>query len=193
MRPRERSWSELSLVVVVVAGAALVGAGCLFPSFDELIGPARSDETSGKSDKDKDSGKGSTDPDDPSDPRDPSDPDGGLRPDGGGPSGSRTVACGSKTCDITVGEYCCTSFGEAECNTPSDIMFCQAVIRCDGNQDCPDGQVCCVPNLGNESACRADCGGNGRVVCQPEAPRCPANQTCTGEEDLGGTTGFFCR
>lgn len=176
-----------------------VASGCLYPSFDEVAGPVDPPVPSA------DGGK-------PTDGRPGADGGAAASADGGGPPITSTrddagainttdpragkISCGSATCEV-ASSYCCPAFGDAECKPSAEAPFCQNVLHCDGAEDCTGGNVCCIPGTDNEATCRADCPSSGplkgRVLCHPDAPKCPTSQQCTGKTVLNNVvTLTFC-
>jgi hypothetical protein len=170
-------------------------AACLFPSFDNLTGPA---QTAGQEPSSTEGGKdgstdGSTDGKKPTgSTQDGSDP--APNPTGDGSTAPpKRINCGSGgTCD-PASSFCCFAFGSPSCKPNSDVPFCESTIRCDGNEDCATGQVCCLPSGGpRTSSCMGSC--DGAIICDPINPQCPTGKSCKVEHDHDGTfKSFSCQ
>jgi hypothetical protein len=116
--------------------------------------------------------------------------------------GAGFVSCAGTAC--TPGGFCCAGHngGTSSCGEPNDPAgegACKfpgggVVLKCDENDDCSAGQVCCLL-LGDASAtCRHPSACPSVVLCNPQAPSCPAGLTCTGSQALGGGhTSSFCK
>ena len=98
-----------------------------------------------------------------------------------------TVTCGNLQCPTSQG----CSFGGGWTGQPvcgSPVKYYHAT--CDGQNDCPSGQVCCWTSSGG-SAGEVGCfpagtcphfqmGSNAYLICDPnQADSCPAGSTCT--------------
>lgn len=71
-----------------------------------------------------------------------------------------------------------------------DVRGCTTLeVRCDGPEDCDDGQVCCGTLMGfgyAEFSCRAGCafGGTQRIACHEVDPECPSGTVCSNSQIL---------
>ncbi len=124
---------------------------------------------------------------------------------GGGPV--EGIACGAATCRRDQGESCCLSDssglhcfdeqGGDRCTCTGTL--CEALeIPCDGPEDCPAAEVCCLSDgiTSNAVACRTSCNNDITVdrdpLCHPTDPApCPDPQeVCTADSRLEGL--FTC-
>jgi hypothetical protein len=102
-----------------------------------------------------------------------------------------SVTCGAITCSTTQG----CSFNGNPSYSPTPPSCGSTVTNwyagCDGPNDCPSGQVCCLmsPLAGRTTAENASCiasascpysgmSGSGQLVCDPGNPVCPGVTTC---------------
>jgi len=99
------------------------------------------------------------------DPRITSDPD----PD--------EVACGKVTCYPSKGEVCCVSMFGMSCKPASGCIGLAAPAACDGPEDCPGGQHCCVGFPSGATCSAAACAGQSQELCNYNED-C-ATQQCT--------------
>ncbi|MCA9594005.1 MAG: hypothetical protein KC776_11860, partial [Myxococcales bacterium] len=113
----------------------------------------------------------------------------------GGSGGKGVVSCaGTDDCNLS-GNFCCvylssTSFPQPVCQSTFAPCTPGTDVKCDGPEDCGNGQVCCgqlvnAPGLGtqySELACRAenDCTfqQNRRIICGGSPASCPNNWSC---------------
>jgi hypothetical protein len=87
------------------------------------------------------------------DPRITSDPD----PD--------EVACGEETCIPSAGEVCCVSMSGMTCELEADCTGFSAPASCDGPEDCPAGQHCCVGFPAGARCIQDGCTNNDQELC----------------------------
>jgi hypothetical protein len=151
--------------VAVGVALGLLGASCLFPSFDRLA-------PSGVSTKNIDASAAS------------SGSEGGTG-NGDAEAGAvaREVACGSTSCSIPT-TFCCVTIGGPACQDRGTEVFCGTVeggdvLRCDGDEGCDPGLTCCFLTQDSEARCASDCNG-GQVLCNGPTHACPADKSCTG-------------
>lgn len=85
--------------------------------------------------------------------------------------------CGGEDCDLAAGELCCMHVMSRFGCVGDDTSGCDALLHCDGPEDCAEGERCCaVGQDGN--FCRSSC--PDLVVCHdhrdcegvPGAPIC---------------------
>lgn len=70
--------------------------------------------------------------------------------------------CGGEDCDLEAGELCCMHVMSRHGCVGEDRSGCDALLHCDGPEDCAEGEVCCaVGQDGN--FCRSSC--SDLVVC----------------------------
>ncbi|MBX3225915.1 MAG: hypothetical protein KIT84_29940 [Labilithrix sp.] len=154
--------------LVLVGAIALVG--CLFPSFDDL----KSDT---KTTPRPDAGSDGDDDDGDDDDATPPDAGGTKLPDGGD-FPARHIDC-NDVCPI-ADALCCTTVGGASCQPLEAETFCPVqggeVFKCDGDEDCDPGQVCCYAE--KRGTCSATCAG--QQLCHGSPGSCPPGKTCTG-------------
>jgi hypothetical protein len=75
------------------------------------------------------------------------------------------VACAKATCQPSKGEVCCVSMFGMSCKLASACGGLAAPAHCDGPEDCPSGQHCCV---GFPSGAKCDtnaCSGQSQELC----------------------------
>lgn len=110
------------------------------------------------------------------------------------------VACGANgetVCDVTAGEYCCVTGAGANGSAPPAVNACVSAPdcdhglsggygstshRCDADDDCPTGDVCCFhqESDGLYTACMSDCNSYpNSAVCIPGETQCPNGGACT--------------
>ncbi len=124
--------------------------------------------------------------------------------DAGNPYVDPGIACGNAECDPSK-NLCCGSITSYypmytyafACEALTDLVQCAAgvPVYCDDDHDCPNNGVCCgdldSQNHFAKVSCKATCTG---VVwpytqvhfCDPKAPKCDVNQTCTATQSLPG-------
>jgi len=90
------------------------------------------------------------------DPRITSDPD----PD--------EVACGGATCHPSSSEVCCVSLTGMTCKAAGSCTGLAAPAACDGPEDCPSGQRCCVGFPAGASCGATACTGTAQELCNYE-------------------------
>lgn len=107
-------------------------------------------------------------------------------PDTNRPSSPNRVYCATAECN--VGDNCCPDASMLHCASSGACDSSEA-IRCDGQEDCTSGDICCAENAGNAAkTSRADCSvgcntdGDDRVVCHPGEP-CAGGRTCQPYRD----------
>jgi hypothetical protein len=112
-------------------------------------------------------------------------PDQGGTVDGGARVG---VACGNSWCDTTTGAACCELALSCQA-TPCALG--EQTDRCDGPEDCPSGNVCClfVGNTFYGTACAPSCGQQARI-CHSAAD-CAPGQGCGPLEASGFIMGCY--
>ena len=101
--------------------------------------------------------------------------------DGGGTSTPvpGRLTCGTGTCNVTLGEFCCVQAGGAASCTASSGA-CDARVgaprECEKASDCLGGDVCCYDfsSFPASASCRGDCGGGGGTRVQA----CRAQAEC---------------
>jgi hypothetical protein len=94
------------------------------------------------------------------------------------------VSCGAVTCDPGA-EICCASQLAHFCEAAGQFCPGGAIIRCDGPEDCPPGDLCC--GGGSGTSCQLGCGSAHRL-CHTEAD-CHAGTFCC---PLQGSTFSAC-
>jgi hypothetical protein len=108
------------------------------------------------------------------------------------------VACGGATCHPSQGEVCCVSMMLGmSCKPASACVGLAAPAYCDGPEDCPGGQHCCV-GFPSGAKCNATaCSGTSQELCNFDQD-C-ATQHCTPCKGPGSslvyglcTTGTTC-
>jgi len=123
--------------------------------------------------------------------------------DSGNPYVDPGIACGNGECDPSK-NLCCgtiTSYYPQytyafACEPLTDLVQCAAGlgIYCDDDHDCASG-VCCgdldSQNHYAKVSCKATCTGyvwpyTQVHFCDPKAPKCDTNQTCTASTSLPG-------
>ena len=123
--------------------------------------------------------------------------------DAGNPYVDPGIACGNADCDPTK-NLCCgtiTSYYPQytyafACEALTDLVQCAAglPVYCDDDHDCASG-VCCgdldQQNHYAKVSCKATCTGfvwpyTQVHFCDPKAPKCDGNQTCTASTSLPG-------
>jgi len=88
---------------------------------------------------------------------------------GGGSGGGVGIPCGLVVCTAGA-QYCCADPPQqVECKL-SGQGCTGSRVRCDGPEDCGQGQLCCGTLNGaqtqyNEVMCDNNCGSNERVFC----------------------------
>jgi hypothetical protein len=107
------------------------------------------------------------------------------------------VACAKATCHPSKGEVCCVSMFGMSCKLASACGGLAAPAHCDGPEDCPSGQHCCV---GFPSGAKCDtnaCSGQSQELCNYDQD-C-ATKHCTACKGPGSslvyglcTTGTKC-
>jgi hypothetical protein len=103
---------------------------------------------------------------------------GGVQQDGGGHTGTghdprivsdpdpNQVACGTATCIPANGEVCCVTMAGMSCKASSACGGAlSSPAACDGPEDCPTGQHCCVAFPGGAHCNAAACSGNAQELC----------------------------
>jgi hypothetical protein len=102
------------------------------------------------------------------------------------------VSCGSMTCEAST-PVCCAEQGDAgfaeRCIAEGDA--CEGLrLACDGREDCPGGDACCVDFSGGIFAATATCGDSAcdLQVCN-DAADCPG-QLCCPPTGTSGPEGF---
>lgn len=170
--------------VGLIALSFVAVAGCLFPSFEGFDGESASSRV-------KDAGSPRTGGDASEAPTGL--PSGSTTvtaptttqpvvPRDGGPPNPGTpgkISCGSRSCNVGS-EFCCAGALAPDCLPNGDICVVATVIRCDGNEDCAVGTVCCAVDL-ETVECRPTCATD--VVCTSTGT-CATGQ-CTKPFPLG--------
>jgi hypothetical protein len=123
--------------------------------------------------------------------------------DSGNPYVDPGIACGTAECDPSK-NLCCGSITSYYpqytyafvCEPLSDLVQCAAGvgIYCDDDHDCASGLCCGDLDSQNHYAkvsCKATCSGyvwpyTQIHFCDPKAPKCDGNQTCTASTALPG-------
>ena len=97
------------------------------------------------------------------------------------PTDGAVVCPGANGCLCGAGEVCCATVGSTGItgSSCSALADCKGpAIGCDGPEDCPSGQVCCLldNSTGGGSNCRdpKDCFGINEI------PMCRAQEHCDG-------------
>lgn len=165
-------------VRTLVCCGACVLVGCLFPSFDELRSNDKQDSGSSGDDDDvaKEAGASSS-----SSSSSSSGSTSSSSSSGDGGSG-KEIACNG-ACPVAPGTFCCTTIGGLSCQGTGTETFCTSVeggeiFRCDGDEDCEAGQVCCFTVADKEAKCATTCAA--QVLCNGPKATCPTGKSCTG-------------
>lgn len=175
----------LSLAMI----ALLAAWGCDGDSMGELDGGGGTDsgvamDGGGADSGDVDGGAGDdAGPGDDASPSGDASPgdDGGTSGDGGGgttDAGPPAVACGTMTCSGLTPQCCVVTGGGGAMSTciSADERCRGVTASCDGPEDCPGTQQCCV-GLGSAgsggASCQDACGIGARAACH-DATTCPS-------------------
>jgi hypothetical protein len=75
------------------------------------------------------------------------------------------VACGSATCVPSNGEVCCVSMTGMTCKAAASCTGLAAPAACDGPEDCPAGQRCCIGFPSGAKCTAGACSGNTQDLC----------------------------
>lgn len=127
------------------------------------------------------------------------DDDAGVDAPGGGTDADpgTTLACGSMTCDPMT-QLCCVTGGFQpmySCIPQNGNCNNGAVQECDGPEDCPDPQVCCLAFTGDgiEASCQASCGPQEGERCHTDSD-CSTSQRskCCDSQFLGKSCQAQC-
>lgn len=131
--------------------------------------------------------------------------DAGGEPDAGDAGGPELDPIGLGTscgvglpvlCDLESEKCCARSLRTDTCiglseSCECDLPDCTVMeARCDGPEDCPDGQVCCGTLSGGaryerfECANSCDYAGTQRIACHQAEPECPAGNECANSQLL---------
>jgi hypothetical protein len=124
--------------------------------------------------------------------------------DAGNPYVDPGIACGNADCDPsknlccgTITSYYPTYTYSFACEALTDLVQCAggAPVYCDDDHDCPNNGVCCgdldQQNHYAKVSCKTTCTGfvwpyTQVHFCDPKAPKCDTNQTCTASQSLSG-------
>jgi hypothetical protein len=167
------------LVMLVLVTSSAVVSGCLFPSLTEMEGNGGADAgapstplgTPASTQADAGSGIPATG-------ESPAGADAGS-PDA---SPSKTIACGSTSCDPTTSVCCHPQSGASSCKpSPGPTKSadgCSHTLHCGDSSDCPGGKICC--GRGDQVAvCQDDGIGCLNILCDPKAATpCPNEKSC---------------
>lgn len=172
--------SRDSFAAVMVSSWAL--AGCLFPSFDELRAheggsPNRTvvEPTAALADPHADEpGPSGSAPDASPPPQE----DAGDTATTVKPSIVKLATCGTETFDPRSSLCCLQLAGVSVRPRSASVIDCGAVIRCQGNDDCSNGERCCLDAAGSSCSVGACSAFN---ACRPGESDCPSATTCSAE------------
>jgi hypothetical protein len=106
--------------------------------------------------------------------------------DAGGTDAGATFACGNLSCTVATQTCCVPAGGNVQTMTTcAGAAGCPigtgASLRCVATADCPANGVCCLSQaMGAASACRVQCMGGQRQLCDPTVANagCPFGQLC---------------
>jgi hypothetical protein len=103
---------------------------------------------------------------------------------------ARGIACGiglPAMCDVASEKCCKRSLALDTCIPVAMACECEAddcetlEARCDGPEDCAQGQLCCAGGTGRDAytdfSCAASCSSASRQACHADGD-CPAQLTC---------------
>ncbi len=98
---------------------------------------------------------------------------GGINPEVG------IVRCGGQPCSVTMGNVCCISLSGQQCVASAMCGGGLAAPQaCDGPEDCPAGQRCCVGFPQGASCSAMACPSGQQELCHA-AEDCDGNRACT--------------
>jgi hypothetical protein len=91
------------------------------------------------------------------------------------------VQCGSASCAVSDGHECCYA-ASIQCKAQGTSCY-GTRVRCDGPEDCENGQLCCArltTNGGSYSQifCRNSCASNETEVCGTDPKVCANPTSC---------------
>jgi hypothetical protein len=110
-------------------------------------------------------------------------------PTDGGSTG--TIACGMATTCTVPSQVCCAVLAAADAGGHSSSCVAAGTcgkglsISCEGTDNCPAGDVCCLSggNGSSSTSCKPKC--TGAQLCNKPSD-CPPSETCRSIGELGG-------